>query len=160
MIIRFPTGLYQDAGQLPVDPDDSGNVTFVISNDDPSRSTALTLQLPVAEELRKRDPLIYSDLVRRTAFGELVFTLVEANRNETGTNRKTFAVGELLDFTDEEIDLPDTKSVPKQIDLQHNTNVLDLEDAGLTEDEIVGLSLASTARKKQLQAEVTSCSGC
>ena len=156
MIIAYPTGLYQDAGQLPKRPEDAGDVTFVISSEVPTRSTEITLQLPVAEELRPRDGQIYDDKERRVALGELVFTLVESSRSQPGTNKKTFSIGQFLEFDDEDIVLPDMLGVPKNVDLQHNTNLLDLEDAGLTDDEITQLQDMSVIRKKELESLLVS----
>ena len=154
MILRFPTGLYQDAGQLPEDPSDSGNVTFVISNDIPKRSDALFIQLPVSEEIRPAPAPIYDDATRREGYGELVYTLVESNRSEPGTNKKLFGIGEFLEFDTEEVDLPDLLGVPRQVDLQHNTTLLDYADAGLTTDEIDEITASATLKKKELEGAV------
>jgi len=146
--------LYQDAGQLPQSPSDVGNVIYTISNEDPKRSNALVVQLPVAEEIRKRPGIVYNDKDRRVAFGELIYTLIEANRTETGTNRKLFDVGEILEFDDDDIVIPDQMKIPKQVDIQHNTNLLDLEDIGLSVDEINSVITQVENRKKELENKV------
>lgn len=156
MILRFPTGLYQDAGQLPEDPSDSGNVTFVISNEAPKRSDALFIQLPVSEEIRPAPAPIYDDATRREGYGELVYTLVESNRSETGTNKKLFGIGEFLEFDTEVVDLPDLLGVPRQVDLQHNTTLLDYSDAGLTTAEVEEITASATLKKKELEGTVAS----
>jgi chromosome segregation ATPase len=86
----------------------------------------------------------------------LIFTLVDAKRTLPGSNRKTFEVGEFLNFEDEELTLPDPKAVPNQVDLQHNTNLLDLSDAGLSEDEIEDLNQKSATKKKELENQFAS----
>lgn len=154
MIIRFPTGLYADAGQLPIAPADAGNVTYVISNEDPRRPQDVTVQLPLAAEIAPRPPLAYDDKTRRAQLGPLVYTFVDANQTQTGSNRKMFEVGEFIDFSTEEIALPDQTPVPSVVDIQHNTNVLDLADAGLTEDEINSLVDLSTTKKKELEDQL------
>lgn len=146
--------MYQDAGQLPQSPSDVGNVIYTISNEDPKRSNALVVQLPVAEEIRKRPGIVYNDKDRRVAFGELIYTLIEANRTETGTNRKLFDVGEILEFDDDDIVIPDQMKIPKQVDIQHNTNLLDLEDIGLSVDEINSVITQVENRKKELENKV------
>lgn len=151
MIIRFPTGQYKDAGQLPTSPSDPTNVTFTISNDDPRRPADVFLQLPISEEEHQRSPLIYSDAVRRASYGELVFTVVQSNRTAAGSNTKLFATGEFLDFSDETTIPIDQPSIPLQVDLQHNTNILALGDTGLTDEEIASITAQSTARKKALE---------
>lgn len=154
MIIRFPTGLYEDAGQLPVNPSTAGNVTYVISNDDPLRPKDVTVQLPLAQEIAQRLPLAYDDKTRRAQLGPLIFTYVDANQTITGSNRKMFEVGQFLDFNTEEIALPD-QAIPAKVDIQHNTNLLDLEDAGLSTDEINSLIDLSTTKKKSLEDQLT-----
>lgn len=160
MIITHPTGLYAQAGQLPTNPEDSGNVTFTISSDDPARSIALVLQLPVVEELRPRPPLIFNDAERRLSVGELVYTLISANRTQTGTNAKLFDIGEFLEFDDidDELELP-TISAQSVVDIQHNTNLLNLPGAGLSDEEIDEVTELSTQRKKELEDEVAALQG-
>lgn len=154
MIIKFPTGLYADAGQLPVKPSDAGNVTYVISNEAPERPQSMTVQLPLSEELRKRPEKVYSDKTRRAQLGELVYTYVTASRSDPGSNRKTFSVGEFLDFNSEEITLPEQTPIPSIVDIQHDTNLLDLQDAGLSNDDIASLISLSTTKKKELENQI------
>lgn len=156
MILKFPTGLYQDAGQLPKSPDDAGNITFTISNESPKRSDALVVQLPVSEEIRPAPASVYDDDTRREAYGELVYTLVESNRSLPGTNKKVFSIGEFLEFDTEDIELPELLGVPKQVDLQHNTNLLDYADAGLSTAEITSISIAAAGKKKELENTMAS----
>lgn len=154
MIIRFPTGLYQDAGQLPENPSDAGNVTYTISNEEPKRPQDATFQLPLAAEIAERPPLQYDDKTRRAQLGPLVFTYVDAKQTVPGSNRKLFEVGQYLDFSSEEIDLPEQTPVPAVVEIQHNTNLLDLQDAGLSEDEISSLIDLSTTKKKDLENQL------
>lgn len=151
MIIRFPTGQYKDAGQLPESPSDPRSVTFTISNDAPARPNDIVYQLPLSEEEHARPPLIYTDAQRRTSYGELVFTTVKANRTDIGSNTKLFATGEFLEFSDETTIPIDQPAIPLSVDLQHNTNILDLSNAGLTDEEIASITLQSAAKKKALE---------
>lgn len=155
MIIRFPTGLYQDVGQIPIVPSDSGNVTFTISSEVPRRSNAVFLQLPIGEELRQRSPQTLSPSVRRTAFGELVYTSSEGVSTDGGSNTRLFEVGEFLEFEDPEL-LEEVQAtlVPDQVLIQHNTNLLDLEAAGLTEEEIRQVTEQAAARQAALRAQL------
>lgn len=155
MIIRFPTGLYADAGQLPESPSDAGNVTYTISNDIPTRPVSVTLQLPLAEELKQRPPLAYDDKTRRAQLGALVYTYVDSKQTKTGSNRKMFEVGQFVDVNTEDITLPEQTPVPSIVEIQHNQNLLDLEDAGLTEDEINSLIDLSTTKKKELENQLS-----
>lgn len=154
MIIKYPTGLYADAGQLPQSPADAGNVTYTISNDAPKRPIDNTLQLPLAEELKLRAPLAYSDKERRAQLGPLVYTYVIANQTTPASNKKMFEVGQFLDFNSDEIDLPEQTPIPSVVLIQHNQNLLDLQDAGLTTDEINSLIDLSTTKKKTLEDQL------
>lgn len=154
IIIRYPTGLYEDAGQLPKDEQDPKSVTYVISNDEPVRADFLVLQLPFSEEVRSRPPLAFDDSQRRLAMGELVYSLVSASRSEPGSNRRLFDVGEILDFETETEELPGQSVVPTTFDIQHNTNVLDLNDAGLSDVEIADLNIKFADKKKELEGEI------
>lgn len=156
MIIRFPTGLYADAGQLPEQPADAGNVTYTISNDIPKRPVDVTLQLPLAEELKQRAPLAYDDKTRRAQLGPLVYTYVDAKQTVPGSNRKMFEVGQFLDFNAEEIPLADQTPIPSVVEIQHNQGLLDLQDAGLTPDEITSLIDLSTTKQKTLEDQLAS----
>lgn len=151
MIIRFPTGEYQDAGQLPKSPSDPTSVTFTISNDDPKRPQDSVLQLPISQELAKRDPPIFDDQERRVSMGELIFTIVSANRADPGSNTKTFAIGEFLEFSDEQTIPVSQPSIPLLVDIPHNTNQLDLVNSGLNEQEIAAITAQSTVKKKELE---------
>lgn len=151
MIIRYPTGQYKDAGQLPETPSDPRSVTFTISNEAPLRPNNIVYQLPISEEEHARPPLIYTDAERRTSYGELVFTTVKANRTSTGSNTKLFATGEFLEFSDETAIPIDQPAIPLSVELQHNTNILDLSNAGLTPEEITSITQQSAVKKKALE---------
>jgi hypothetical protein len=161
MIILYPTGLYADAGQLPwsdslENPSDAGNVTYTVSNNAPMRPQDLTIQLPLAEEVAQRPPLAYNDKTRRAQLGELIYTYNFGNQTVPGSNRKLFEVGEYLDFNSPEIDLPGQTPIPSIVDIQHNTNLLDLTDAGLSQDQQSALIDQSTVMKKDLEDQLTS----
>lgn len=159
MIILYPTGLYADAGQIPWSDEienqsDAGNITYTVSNNVPARPQDLTVQLPLAEEVAQRPPLAYTDKTRRAQLGELIYTYVDANQTVPGSNRKLFEVGEYLDFNSPEIDLPGQTPVPSIVDIQHNTNLLDLSDAGLSTDQQNALIDLSTTMKKTLEDQL------
>lgn len=153
MIISYPTALYKD--EIP-GVGDSGNVTWLISSTDPPRSDVNFIQLPLAETLRKRPPPEYTAHERRRRLGNLVFTLVEGAQGVAGSGKLQFEIGQIFDF-DETDDVPTatTALVPKQVDLQHNTNLLDLSSLGLTDAEIVAVTDQSEARKKVLEDEIS-----
>lgn len=126
-------------------------MTFTISNQDPLRPMDSVLQLPISQELAKRLPPIFNDQERRVGMGELVFTVVSANRADAGSNTKTFAIGEYLEFSDEQTIPVSQPSIPLLVDVQHDTNQLDLVSSGLSAEEITSITLQSTVKKKALE---------
>lgn len=150
MIIRFPTGLYK-----PVIPtgSQSGNITWLISTEDPPRSPVRLVQLPVAEELEPAPDRIFTDRERRQQFGDLIYTVTKNNRSEPGSNIKQFELGENLEFESNppELEVLPLQS-PSELEIQHNTNMLDLESLGLTEVEIADLTEGSEDKQAELEA--------
>lgn len=133
MIISFPTALYDAI--LPKE-EDSGNVTFTISSNDPPRSTETFFQLFGSEELRPLPDRIFTRAERRLNLGELIFQVATGTQSVVADGAKVFEVGQVLDF--EDITEPSNVTqleVPEVIELQQNTNLLNLESLGLTEDE-------------------------
>jgi hypothetical protein len=108
----------------------------------------------MAQELAQRSPLAYNDKTRRAQLGPLVYSYVNANQTVPGSNRKMFEVGQFLDFNSEEIALPEQTPIPAVVDIQHNMNLLDLQDAGLTTAEISSLIDLSTTKKKELEDQL------
>jgi len=151
MIIRFPTGLYESVGQIPTGQA-SGNITWTISTEDPMRAASASfLKLPLAEEIRPTPERIFSNEQRRSQLGELVFTITEGRRVEPGSNTKLFEVGQQLSFDDIVSSTAVTRAIiPGTIEIQHNTNILDLQNAGLTEDQIDEITVQARARQDEL----------
>lgn len=157
MIIRFPTGLYEDVGDIPTKLTQSGNITFTISSQDPSRSTDTFLQLPAIEERRKRDELVFTETQRRIDQGDLVFTLVAGNAVDSGSNIKLFEIGQFLEFgenIDESLEDVAITNAPDIIDIMHFTNLLDLQEAGLSQDEIDQVLEQAFVRQKELEQQI------
>jgi hypothetical protein len=153
VILRFPTGLY--ANQIPQDPEDTGNVTYTISNEDPLTSGEEFILFPFAEKSRSRGARVYTNDERRAALGDLVYTIDMSSAPITGTSRKLFEVGQVLEFTDEEIADVAPNLVGRDLTLQHNTNLLDLNSLGLSDNEISKIESDSMALKEQLDEQLT-----
>jgi hypothetical protein len=145
VIISFPTALYHP--NLPTD-DESGNVTFLISSEDPPRPQTSTLQLFRGEEIKPLPHRIFTDEDRLKVLGELVATVSSGATISVGLGKKAFEVGQLLEFNEVEDETaePTTNLSPDGIDLQHNTNILDLESAGLSETDIDQLLASAKTR--------------
>ena len=150
MIISFPTALY--ANVIPV-PQGTGNVTWLISSTDPPRSTTSFQQIPPGELTRQKVP-ISDDGPRRRAMGDAVFSISQGAQSTVGSIKLQFEIGQILDFTSEELAVVTTANVPQMVDLQQNTNLLDLSSLGLTDLEIVQVTEVSEQTKKQLEGEI------
>lgn len=148
MIISFPTGLYRTVLPSERGP---GNVTYTISSGPPPSTPVRAIQLPVAERLRPLPPTIFDQEQRRAGYGELVFTVAKAGRSNPGSNTKQFEVGEVLEFDDDPTVGTPVLPIESDIEIQHNTNVLDLAATGLTEEEINQVVLESERRQRELE---------
>jgi len=151
VIISFPTALYSN---LIPGVGDTGNVTWLISSTDPPRSVQSFQQIPSAEFIRRRDPPVYNDQQRRAAMGDAVFSLSQGSQSVVGSAVKQFEVGQVLDFTGEELAEASQTAVPEMIDVQQNTNLLDLSALGLSEVEIKDVVQAAEEKKKKIEDEI------
>lgn len=134
MIIEFPTALYGPV--LPKSVSDSTSITYTISSQNPPKRPASGQELPVAEEIKPLPAKLFTKSQNRETFGDLLFVVSQATQSDLESNKKQFEIGQLLDFQQEEnIDLLTNLGVPERIDLLQNTNILDLDSLGLTEDE-------------------------
>lgn len=138
MIISAPTALYESV--LPREEEDNQSVTFVISSTDPPRSEETLFQLLRSEELKQLPPKIFTRQERRENLGDIIFRVSTGSQSQVGSGTKTFEVGQILNFGDveEPEDIADL-NVPEVVELQQNTNKLDLESLGLTGEEIDSL---------------------
>jgi hypothetical protein len=139
---------------LPKGPSDPGNITFTISNNDPSKIQGNFIIYPVAEKLRKRPPKTYDRERRRVSLGDLVYTITKGGVSSIGRSTKLFEVGQSLEFDDETIEA-NFNTPPNQLELQHNTNLLDLAGLGLTDDEINQLTNNAASFKENLEKRIT-----
>lgn len=147
MIISYPTGLYKD--QIPQDTSEYGDVTFIISNNTPSTSGEEFILLPLAAKLQKRSSKVWSDDQRRLSMGDLVYTISSGSSAITGSSTKLYEVGQTLEFSDEDVTEVDNNIVPRSMVIQHNTNLLDLENLGLNQAEISKIESDSAAYQKR-----------
>lgn len=152
MIIRHPTALFDSV--LPKAPAYGGNITYTVSMDDPERIFQTTIRLPPAIERREKSGKNISDSVRRVNLGGRVFTISKTKKSVTGSSKKQFEVGQILTFgadTDPEIN----PMLVGDLELRHDTNLLDLSGLGLTDADIVNISFSAMDRLKELQAELS-----
>lgn len=153
MIIRYPTGLY--SRQIPSSPSEAGNITFTISNEEPLSLGQDFLIFPVAEQLKKRAPKAYDTNYRRSKVGDLVYTVTFGGYPIDGNSAKVFEVGQVLEFTDQVLPSVSVNVTPDKIEIQHNTNVIDLSEFGLTQDEISSVTIDAASIKDQIESQIT-----
>lgn len=134
MIIKFPTGLYRDV--LPVNPQDSGNVTFTISNTTPPRTNLVFPKIPAGLVDRGREqPVPVDQLTNRQSLGTLIFTISSAKRRMVGNNTRQFEIGQVLEFDGNSGRSVEPMLVSEVTEIQHNTNTFDYDSLGVTSDE-------------------------
>jgi hypothetical protein len=150
MIINYPTALYRSV--LPVS-DESGNVTYTISNQEPPKSLSIFLQLPRNEELRKQPQRTYSKADKRQFSSSLIFNLTIPSLSTEGSGSKTFEIGQFLDFTSETEEIPDPYSL-ESIELRQDTNVVDYKKFGLDEAEYTNIVQIASKRMDDISNEI------
>lgn len=153
MIVSAPTALYQSI--LPKVETDIISVTWTISSNNPPRPKTTVPVISPAVENQALPPKIYDSEERRAAVGELVFGVSSGTQSQVGSGMKMFEVGQILEF--EPVDsglVVEDLLVPAVVDVQQNTNILDLSEVGLTQDEIDSLSLAARQVFDQLVGEL------
>ncbi len=133
MIINFPTGFYADA--LPQTPEESGNITFVISNTRPPRSDLLFPKIPKGVDDRRRVVSPFDPVVDREQVGDQIFSISRAARSEEGSNIQQFEVGHVLSFDDTAVRATDPMLVRETTELRHDVFRVDFDALGLSDDE-------------------------
>lgn len=133
IIIQFPTGLYRTV--LPQKPGDSGNVTYVISNNPPPRTDLLFPKMPRGIEVKRKKPRSIEPLRRREVIGDLAFTISKSSRTEEGNNAKQFEIGQILEFSDAPLKRLDPMLVARTTQVQHDVNRLDYDAMGVADEE-------------------------
>lgn len=131
MIIKYPTGLYRDV--LPNSPQKSGSVTFTISNTTPPRTNLLFPKVPAGLVNKGREQAIPQSA--RRYYGELIYTTSSARRQNVGNNTKQFEIGQVLEFGNQDNGSVAPMLVSGTIEIQHNTNLLNYQDLGVSADE-------------------------
>jgi len=134
MIINYPTGLYSSV--LPKEPQDSQNITYLISNTAPPRTSLLFPKIPFGVAARQRVSREYTTVQRRATVGDLVYTVSNASRQQPGNNSNQYEVGEVLDFDYSGLRKVNPMLVSDKTDIQHNLNMFDYAELGLTEADV------------------------
>jgi hypothetical protein len=153
MIIVAPTALYLSL--LPKDPDQGGSVTWTISSNDPPRAKISVPILTQTEELTPLPPKIFDPEQRQIGAGEFVFNVSFTNATPAGLGNKSFEAGQLLEFDDvDDVPTANRSQVPTVLDIQQNTNILDLEQFGIEESEIEDIEALARKRLYEVITEL------
>lgn len=152
MIISAPTALYDSI--LPQQPEVAGNITWTISSNDPPRPDIVVPIISQIETMKPLPPLPFNPSERPINTGAFVFSLNSSTSKNAGSGKKLFEVGQTLEFTEEVPPTVTTKKTPDIIDLQQNTNILDIEDVGLSQEEVVDISIDARTRFNYLTDQI------
>jgi len=122
--------------------------------EDPPRVFQTTIRLPPAVERRQKPDKILDDDTRRIHLGQRMFTVSKTRKSIAGSGKKQFEVGQIITFgTDIESDV--NPMLVGDLELRHDTNVLDLVGLGLTSDDIASVGSDAMKRLRALQAELS-----
>ena len=152
MIIRYPTGLYKSV--LPVNPGDGGNVTYLISDTDPPRAELLFPKLPDGIDQQQRQPPLFDFALQRGGVGELVYTVSQASKAVSGNNAQQYQIGQVLDFANTTTQFVDPMLVGQVTEIQHNLNILDYAQLGLTDGTVQTLGQTASTVYDMLTAQL------
>ena len=144
MIIKYATGIYNSVNDI----DKLNNITWYISSNNPPRSTNVIIKIPTAEEIRETIPERFD----RNIYGDLVYTINQANNTIAHSLTKIYGEGDVLDFN---TDTRQGISIPRNnnIEMRHDLNVLDLATAGLNENDINKFNTSVNTKQSELQMQ-------
>lgn len=92
MILDFPSGFYQTV--IPPAPENRGNVTYTISNEEPPRGALFFLK--IANNLLAASP----SLIASEPQGDVQSSTLRSFRNQTVIGTPSFPIGAILDFNE------------------------------------------------------------
>jgi hypothetical protein len=150
MVIVAPTALYNSV--LPHDPSSNIPVTWIISSQDPPRTTTAIPLFPWGVEIEPLPKMIFNPARRQPDAGAFVFSVNYTNSSKVGSGDKQYESGQVLSFDDSITDTQDinTINIPEVIDLQQNTNILSLGKMGLTNEEITNFEIQTRTKMNTL----------
>lgn len=155
MILKGPTGLWKK--QLPILPEDNRSITFTISNKNPPPvkdffipkipNSVISRPLPIPENK------VLDSADRRNLFGQRIKSVVSGGQIHVRNGKKLFEPGESIEFSEDTNAIENRLSVD-EISISHNTNLLDLKGAGLTDEEIQQIENDAEANRELLRNDI------
>jgi chromosome segregation ATPase len=157
MIISAPTGLYLPI--LPKSPSESGNISYVISNNDPPRSSTTFIQFPGFERIFRESDLVYDKEEKRVFAGELIYDITKPSESIKGSGVAQFEIGQVLEFSEESVSTDssevDTYNLDR-LELRQDLKAIDYESVGLSKSDYEELVSASLKRLNEITDEIGS----
>jgi hypothetical protein len=147
MRIKYPTAFYSSV--IPSKPQQAGNVTFTISSTEPPRPKSASIKIP--EGLA---PKIPRKVISRSNFGELVYTISNANKSVLNNATKPFFVGDVLEFNQTATVLPVTNAPTSLLEIRHDLNRIDYSALGLSAEEVELLNKESDNAQSELRTNL------
>jgi hypothetical protein len=93
-------------------------------------------KIPIGVANRQRTPDQLTTQERRQTVGALIFTVSVASRQRTGNNAKQYETGEILGFDNLWLKTADPMLVSEKTDIQHNLNMYNYPELGLTQNDV------------------------
>lgn len=147
MRIKYPTAFYSSV--IPSKPQQAGDVTFTISSTEPPRPKNASIKIP--EGLA---PKIPRQVIARSNFGELVFTISNANKSVLNNATKPYFVGDVLEFNQTATVLPVTNAPTSLLEIRHDLNRIDYSALGLSVEEVELLNKESDSAQSELRTNL------
>jgi hypothetical protein len=116
---------------------------------DPPNGTLTEVQLPAAIERRQRSAI---DTTKPN--GQRIYTNTLSNASSIGSAKKQYEVGQVLEFVTSEESALQPMLVADTLEIQHNTNILDLSSLGVSESDITAINNSADTQFTTLNDEL------
>lgn len=144
MQIKYPTAFYRSV--IPAKPQQAGNVTFTISSTEPPRPKNASIKIP-----NGLAPQIPRKPISRSNFGELVFTISDANRTILSNSTKQYILGDVLEFQAAGTNAAISEAPTTLLEIRHDLTRIDYKSLGLSDDDINILSAESSNVQEEIR---------
>lgn len=155
MIIKAPTGLF--SALIPRKVNDSGSVTFTISNREPPPPSPRTIaKIPdsaMARPLPVLDNRVLDTQGARALLGSRLLTITQGSRINRGSGAKLFEPGEFIE-SGGDLTAVEQRSVPGSVRIRLDTNLLDFEGAGLSAEEAETVKLQAEKIQDEIRSQI------
>jgi hypothetical protein len=154
VIIKKPTSLFRSI--IPQSASDRGNISWTISSENPPRALNRFQEIPLAEQIKPLPDKVFDREEYRESLGDFVFSVSRSSKNVSGSSKKQFEVGQILEFDSSITSGLTTTEVPQTIDIQQNTNEIDYASLGLSESEVMDILESGEAAFGGLVSDINS----